>query len=98
MISSKLLIPITFICLKFFNFCSGNKTAKPAPMVQLNGLSILPQHAIVQNTKNKKLKITVCKVSVPSVLDFIDFIDSKVNVAHSEECGPLHAPRIKVLG
>ncbi|VDO18732.1 unnamed protein product [Heligmosomoides polygyrus] len=63
----------------------GNKTAKPAPMVQLNGLSILPQHAIVQNTKNKKLKITVCKVSVPSVLDFIDFIDSKVNVAHSEE-------------
>ncbi|EPB76030.1 kinesin motor domain protein [Ancylostoma ceylanicum] len=39
----------------------GNKTADPAPMVQLNGLSILPQHAVVQNTKNKKLILTACE-------------------------------------
>ncbi|ETN74827.1 FHA domain protein [Necator americanus] len=39
----------------------GNKTADPAPMVQLNGLSILPQHAVVENTKNKKLIITACE-------------------------------------
>ncbi|RCN39152.1 FHA domain protein [Ancylostoma caninum] len=39
----------------------GNKTADPAPMVQLNGLSILPQHAVVQNTKNKKLVLTACE-------------------------------------
>ncbi|XGW16793.1 hypothetical protein V3C99_001881 [Haemonchus contortus] len=38
----------------------GNKTAEPAPMVQLNGLSILPQHAVVVNSKNKKLTITPC--------------------------------------
>ncbi|KAK6024631.1 hypothetical protein OSTOST_09554, partial [Ostertagia ostertagi] len=38
----------------------GNKTAVPAPMVQLNGLSILPQHAVVVNSKNKKVTITPC--------------------------------------
>ncbi|WKX99065.1 hypothetical protein Q1695_014160 [Nippostrongylus brasiliensis] len=39
----------------------GNKTAEPAPAVQLNGLSILPQHAVVNNTKNKKVTITPCE-------------------------------------
>ncbi|KAK6012132.1 hypothetical protein OSTOST_22726, partial [Ostertagia ostertagi] len=38
----------------------GNKTAVPAPIVQLNGLSILPQHAVVVNSKNKKVTITPC--------------------------------------
>ncbi|KAK6045108.1 hypothetical protein COOONC_17387 [Cooperia oncophora] len=40
----------------------GNKTAVPAPTVQLNGLSILPQHAVVVNSKNKKVTITPCGV------------------------------------
>uniref|UniRef100_A0A0K0DGM2 RNA-directed RNA polymerase n=1 Tax=Angiostrongylus cantonensis TaxID=6313 RepID=A0A0K0DGM2_ANGCA len=39
----------------------GNKTAVPTPTVQLNGLSILPKHVIVENTKNKKITITACQ-------------------------------------
>ncbi|CAI4230337.1 unnamed protein product [Auanema sp. JU1783] len=35
----------------------GNKNAVPAPSIQLNGLSILPQHAIVSNKKNSKITV-----------------------------------------
>lgn len=44
--------------LENINLFLGNKDAKPPADIQLNGLSIQPQHALFVNKDNKKVTLT----------------------------------------